>query len=110
MGGIGYGAAGDMPLLNLEAGVAQRAGGILEQKLLLGKAHRPEQVSRLLVTIVIDGMVPIGRVDFNGQRRFDQPPVPIRPRAIVVLSPSPVRSTRVPPLRSCFHLSTACRI
>jgi hypothetical protein len=57
--GIGHGAAGNMPLLNLEAGVAHRAGGIFEQKLLLGKAHLPEQVSRLRVTIIIDGTVPI---------------------------------------------------
>jgi hypothetical protein len=55
-----------MPLLKLEADVAHGAGGILERKLLLfGKAHLPEQLFRLLVMIVIDGMVPISRVAFN---------------------------------------------
>src|SRR4051812_27427880 len=72
IGGIGLGAIGDMALLDFETRVTQGAGGVLEQKLLLLATHLPEQVARLLVVIVLDAMVPPGRVALERQRRLHQ--------------------------------------
>src|SRR3546814_16346786 len=72
VGRIGLGAVGDMPLLNPEVGVAQGAGGVIEQGLLLFGAHIPEQVARLLVVVVVDEMIPPVRVALYLERRHDK--------------------------------------
>src|SRR3546814_19531108 len=73
-----------MPLLNPEAGVAQGAGGVIEQGLLLCGAHLPEQVARLLVVVVVDAMIPPGRVALYLERRLDKGLISIHPRPLAV--------------------------
>src|SRR5258705_2834940 len=68
--GIGFGAVGDIALLDFDARVTHGAGSVLEQKPLLAGAHLPEQDAGLLVVIIIDTMVPIGRITLDRQRRF----------------------------------------
>src|SRR3546814_1422896 len=93
-GRIGLGAVGDMPLLNPEVGVAQGAGGVIEQGLLLFGAHLPEQVARLLVVVVVDAMIPPGRVALYLERRLDKGLVSIHPRPLAV-GPVDRKSTRL---------------
>src|SRR3981081_1477759 len=59
VGGIGLGAVADMPLLNVLRRAADLAGRIVEQRLLLGRAHLAEEIARLLVVIVVDTMIPM---------------------------------------------------
>jgi hypothetical protein len=59
--GIGFGAVGDMALLDFDARVTHGAGGVLEENPLLLGGHLPEQDAGLLIVIIIDAMVPIGR-------------------------------------------------
>src|SRR3546814_12195650 len=73
-----------MPLLNPEAGVAQGAGGVIEQGLLLCGAHLPEQVARLLVVVVVDAMIPPGRVALDLERRLDKGLISIHQRPLAV--------------------------
>src|SRR3546814_14116327 len=73
-----------MPLLNPEVGVAQGAGGVIEQGLLLFGAHLPEQVARLLVVVVVDAMIPPGRVALYLERRLDKGLVSLHPRPLAV--------------------------
>src|SRR3546814_6909625 len=73
-----------MPLLNPEVGVAQGAGGVIEQGLLLFGAHLPEPVARLLVVVVVDAMIPPGRVALYLERRLDKGLVSIHPRPLAV--------------------------
>ena len=69
---ICFGAVGNMALLDLNSGITHGAGGIFEQNLLLGGAHLPKQIAGLLIVIVVDSMVPIGRITLDRKRRFDQ--------------------------------------
>src|SRR5882672_11772096 len=64
------GAVGDMPLLNVLRSTADLAGRIVEQLLLLGRAHFAEEIARLLVVIVIDTMVPMRGPTFDLQHRL----------------------------------------
>src|SRR5258705_2417264 len=82
--GIGFGAVGDMALLDFDARVTHGAGSVLEQKPPLFRTHLPEQDAGLLVVIIIDTMVPIGRITLDRQRRFDQRFVPVHPRTFAV--------------------------
>src|SRR3546814_13637988 len=91
VGRIGLGAVGDMPLLNPEVGVAQGAGGVIEQGLLLFGAHLPEQVARLLVVVVVDAMIPPGRVALYLERRLDTGLVSITPRPLAVVPVGEIR-------------------
>ncbi len=50
-----------MTLFDLDARVTHSAGSVLEQEPLLFGAHLPEQDAGLLIVIIIDAMVPIGR-------------------------------------------------
>src|ERR1700754_888557 len=84
IGRIGLGAVDDVALFDLAAGVTESAGGVLEQQPLLLAGHLPEQIARLLVVIVVDAMVPPGRVTLKRQRRFDQGGVAVDPRALAV--------------------------
>src|ERR1700709_1622414 len=61
-----------MPLLYMPPGIPKRARGIVEQDLLLGRRHQPEQVARLLPMIVVDAMVIVCRFAFNRHRRFGE--------------------------------------
>src|SRR3984957_8457580 len=58
---IGFGAIGDVPLLDVFGGCADLAGGVVEQGLALSGVHLPKQVARLLIMVVVDPMVPVGR-------------------------------------------------
>src|SRR5580692_6146267 len=46
-----------MALLDVQARVAHRAGGVVEEPLLLGGRHQPEKIARLLPVIIVDAMV-----------------------------------------------------
>src|SRR4030088_153215 len=70
VGRIGLGAVGDMPLLNVLGRAADLAGRIVEQGLLLSRAHLAEEIARLLVVIVVDTMVPMRRRTVDLQRRL----------------------------------------
>src|SRR6266446_7360473 len=48
-----------MALLDVQACVAHRAGGVFEQRLLLRWGHLAEQVARLLPVVVIHAMIPM---------------------------------------------------
>src|SRR5258705_4881169 len=63
--GIGFGAVGDITLLDFDARVTHGAGGAFEEKLLLLGGHLPEQDARLLVVVVVDAMIPVRRIAFD---------------------------------------------
>src|SRR3546814_8146097 len=46
VGRVGLRAVADVALLDEVRGVAHRAGGVVEQRLLLCRGHQPEQVAR----------------------------------------------------------------
>src|ERR1700730_9766436 len=48
----------DVPLLDVQLGVAHRPRRVLAQQLLLRRRHLPEQISRLFPMIVVDAVVP----------------------------------------------------
>src|SRR5438132_7390494 len=48
-----------MALLDMRPCITHRAGGVLEQRLLLRRCHLTEQIARLLPMVVIDAMVPV---------------------------------------------------
>src|SRR3954447_5136649 len=62
---IGSGAVDDMSLLDFDARVPHCAGSVLEQQQLLFGTHLPEQDAGLLIVIIIDAMVPIGRITLD---------------------------------------------
>src|SRR5260370_25296766 len=64
---IGLGAVGDVAFLDVFGRSADLASRILEQCLALSGVHFPEQVTRLLIVVVVDPMVPVGR------RAIDRP-------------------------------------
>src|ERR1700682_519430 len=74
--GIGFGAVGDMALLDLDARVTHGAGGVLAENPLLLGGHLPKQDAGLLVVVVVDAMIPVRRIAFDRQRRLDQRLVP----------------------------------
>src|SRR5260370_40014069 len=61
VGRIGLGAVGDMPLLNVLGRAADLAGRLVEQGLLLSRAHLAAEIARLLVVIVVAAMVAMRR-------------------------------------------------
>ena len=72
VGRVGAQAIGDVPLLDVQACIAHRPGSVIEQHLLLGGRHQPEQIARLLPVIIIGVMVVVGRFAFNGQSRLGE--------------------------------------
>ena len=48
-----------MALLDVQARIAHRAGGVLEQRLPLRRGHLAEQIARLLPVVVIHAMIPM---------------------------------------------------
>src|SRR6195256_4114369 len=54
-------AIGDVPLLDVQLGVAHRTRRVLEQHLLLRRRHLPEQVDGLLPMVIVDTGDPIRR-------------------------------------------------
>src|SRR5713226_3415766 len=60
VGGIGLGAIGDVPLLNVLGGCTDLAGRILEQRLALNSVHLAEEIAWLLIVVLIDPMIPMG--------------------------------------------------
>src|SRR5712671_7394553 len=56
--GIGFGAVGDMALLDFDARVTHGAGGVLAENPLLLGGHLPKQDAGLLVVVVVDSMIP----------------------------------------------------
>src|SRR3546814_5313934 len=68
---VGRRAVADVALLDEVRGVAHRAGGVVEQRLLLRRGHQPEQVAGLLeVVVVVVAVVPPVRVSADLQRRL----------------------------------------
>ena len=68
IGGIGLGAIGDVPPLNVFGGCADLAGRVLEQSLALSGVHLAEEIARLLIVVIIDAMVPVGGRSVDRQR------------------------------------------
>jgi hypothetical protein len=68
VGRVGFGAIGDVPLLDVFGSSADLAGGIIEQSLALSGVHLPKEVTRLLIVVVVDAMVPVGRRAVDRQR------------------------------------------
>src|SRR6267142_5317257 len=60
----------DVPLLDVQLGVAHRPRRVLEQHLLLLARHLPEQVAGLLPMVIVDAVVPVGCVPFERERRL----------------------------------------
>src|SRR5262245_13791759 len=73
-----------MTLFDFDAPVTHSAGSVLEQYPLLFGVHLPEQDAGLLVVIISDAMIPIGRLTLDRQRRLDQRFVPVHPRTLAV--------------------------
>jgi hypothetical protein len=65
VGRIGARAVVDVPLLDLQPGVAHCSRRIFEQQPLLLRGHLPEQISGLFPMIVVDAVVPMRRVPFD---------------------------------------------
>src|SRR5580704_17804141 len=57
IGGVGFGAIGDVALLDVKARIAHGTGRVLEQHLLFGGRHQTKEVAGLLPVIVVDAMV-----------------------------------------------------
>src|ERR1700682_3252544 len=60
VGRIGFGAIGDVALLDVFGSSADLAGRILEQSLAPRGVHHSKEVARLLIVVVVDAMVPVG--------------------------------------------------
>src|SRR3954453_9140620 len=64
VGRIRLGAIANVPLLDVQLGVAHRPRRVLEQQLLLLRGHVPEKVAGLLPMVVFDTVVPVRLVAF----------------------------------------------
>ena len=60
VGGIGLGAIGDVPLLNVFGRCADLSRRVVEQRLALSRVHRPKESAWLLIVVLIDPMIPMG--------------------------------------------------
>jgi hypothetical protein len=63
---IRFAAIGDVALLNVFGSGSDLPGGIVEQHLALRAVHHSKQVTWLLIVVVIDTMVPMGRSSIDG--------------------------------------------
>jgi hypothetical protein len=59
VGQVRLAAVGHVPFLDVLRSLADLAGGVVEQRLLLCRIHLPEQVARLLPVIVIHAVIPV---------------------------------------------------
>jgi hypothetical protein len=59
VGGVRFGAVGDVPLLDMLRGAANLAGAVVEQGLPLFGIHHAEQIARLLEVVIVDPVVPV---------------------------------------------------
>src|ERR1700729_334878 len=83
--GIRARAIVDMPLLDVELGVAHRPRRILEQQELLRGRHFSEKVAGLLPMVIVDTVVPMRRIAFDRHRRFGEIGLVVpKPRAVGV--------------------------
>lgn len=71
---VGLHAVGDMALLDVDRRAADRAGGVVEEGLVLGSVHPTEQVPRLLVVVVVDTVMGAALVSHEAGRRVVMPP------------------------------------
>src|SRR5260370_6232935 len=68
VGGIGLGAIGDVPLLNVFGRCADLSRRVVEQRLALSGVHRPKESAWLLIVVLIDPMIPMGGRAVDRQR------------------------------------------
>src|SRR5216684_5840628 len=68
VGGIGLGAIGDVPLLNVFGRCADLSRRVVEQRLALSGVHLAEEIARLLIVVIIDSIVPVGGRAVDRQR------------------------------------------
>src|SRR5882724_12852880 len=61
-----------MALLDVRPCITHRAGGVLEQRLLLRRSHLAEQVARLLPVIIIHAMVIVRPVAVHRHRKLGE--------------------------------------
>src|SRR5712671_4583573 len=61
-----------MALLDVRPCITHRAGGVLEQRLLLRRGHLAEQVAGLLPVVVIHAMIPMRPVAVHRRRRLGE--------------------------------------
>src|SRR5882757_655295 len=69
---IGTGAIGNVPLLDVQLGVAHRPRRVLEQRLALSRIHLAEQVARLLPVIIVDAMIEVRRFALDRHGRLGE--------------------------------------
>src|SRR6266481_9685100 len=60
----------DMPMLHMQPCVSHGTRGVVEEGLLLGRCHHPEQVAWLLPMVILDAVVPMRRIALDRQRRL----------------------------------------
>src|ERR1700676_5414335 len=70
IGRVGFGAIGDVPLLDVLCCAPNCPRGVVEQAPPLLGVHHAEQVAGLLVMVVIDSMVPVIADAVDLERRF----------------------------------------
>src|SRR5260370_32292523 len=75
VGGIGLGAIGDVPLLNVFGRCADLSRRVVEQRLALSGVHRPKESAWLLIVVLIDPMIPMGGRAVDRQWRLVVLPV-----------------------------------
>src|ERR1700736_1528072 len=87
VGRIRLGAVGDVPLLDVQLGVAHRPRRVLEQQLLLYWRHFSEQVAGLFPMVVVDAVVPVRRFALDRHRRLGKIGLVVpEPRAVGIVS------------------------
>src|SRR6202790_5214769 len=87
VGRIRLGAVGDVPLLDVQLGVAHRPRRVLEQQLLLCWRHFSEQGAGLFPVVIVDAVVPVRCVPFERERRLGKIGLVVTaPRAVGIVS------------------------
>src|SRR6202011_3078341 len=83
VGRIGPGAVGNMAFLDMPGGATHGSRGIVEEHLLLLRRHRSKEVAGLLPMIIVDAMVPMGRLTLDRHRRLGEIGLVLpKPRAV----------------------------
>src|ERR1700693_4624196 len=62
----------DVPLLDVQLGVAHRPSRVLEQQQLLRRRHFSEQVGGLLPMVIVDTVIPMRRIALDRHRRLGE--------------------------------------
>src|SRR5882762_3792747 len=77
----------EVPLLDVQLGVAHRPRRVLEQRVLLVRRHHTKQVAGLLPMIILDAMVPMGCVTLDRDRRLGEIGLVLpKPRAVGMIA------------------------